>query len=136
MTEEALLFTLSAIGIAEAVYLIEKRKAGQRPICLIGSDCHLVLESKYSKVFFIHNDILGLLFYLAVSFLAALSVIGVGDVIFWQNLIQISVLSGALLSLYLIFLQWKIIKAWCVWCVLSAVTNLLMAIIILIGKFI
>lgn len=53
MTAFALLFTLSAIGISETVYLIRKRIASERPVCLIGEDCTLVLASKYNKLFII-----------------------------------------------------------------------------------
>lgn len=78
MTSYALLFTLAAIGISETVYLIRKRIASEKPICPIGGGCFLVLTSKYNKIFFIHNDVLGLLFYAIASFISGFIVIGVG----------------------------------------------------------
>ena len=84
MTSYALLFTLSAIGISETVYLIRKRIASEKPICPIGDDCALVLESKYNKIFIIPNDVLGLFFYIATSFISAFLVIGVEPLAFWD----------------------------------------------------
>ncbi|MEK7081962.1 MAG: vitamin K epoxide reductase family protein [Patescibacteria group bacterium] len=53
MTALALLFTLSAVGISETVYLIRKRLAAEKPICPIGENCALVLTSRWSKIFII-----------------------------------------------------------------------------------
>src|SRR3989344_3961588 len=90
MTTFALLFTLSAIGISETMYLIRTRIAAEEPVCPIGEGCATVLTSKYSKIFIIPNDILGLLAYVVISFIAALLVIGVG-VSFWSVVIKILV---------------------------------------------
>lgn len=131
MTSYALLFTLAAVGISETVYLIKKRKAGERPVCVIGEQCHEVLESEYNKILGIHNDIFGLALYILISFVAAFLVIGIEPMAFWKKLASISILAATVASLYLIYLQWRIIKAWCFWCLISAFTVFLMAIIIL-----
>ena len=71
MTSFALLFTLSSIGISEAIYLVRKRIASEKPICPIGDDCAVVLTSKYNKILIIDNDVLGLLFYIIASFISS-----------------------------------------------------------------
>ena len=131
MTSFALLFTLAVIGIAEAVYLIRKRKAGEKPVCIVGSDCHLVLGSKYNRIFGVHNDILGLVFHAVVSVIFALLMIGVGPFIWLDLAAKSFVLIGLVMSLIFTYIQWRIIKAWCFWCLMSASTIYLMAIIIL-----
>ena len=136
MTSYALLFTLSAIGISETVYLIRKRIAEEKPICPIGDDCVLVLTSKYNKIFIIPNDVLGLLFYIMVSFISAFLVIGVGPLVFWDFIFKFSVAISALLSIALTYLQWRVIRAWCFWCLMSAFTIWLMGIIIIISSFV
>lgn len=136
MTSFALLFTLSAIGISEAVYLIRKRIASEKPICPIGEGCATVLTSKYSKMFIIPNDILGLLSYIIISFIAAFLVIGVEPIFFWNFALKILIAAGALMSFILTYLQWRVIKAWCFWCLMSAFTIWLMGIIILISAVI
>lgn len=132
MTALALLFTLSAIGISETVYLIRKRVAAEKPICPIGDSCTLVLTSKYNKIFIIQNDVLGLLFYIMASFVAAFLVIGIEPLAFWSFVLKLSVVMGAFLSLFFTYLQWRVIRAWCFWCLMSAFTIWLMGIIILV----
>ena len=131
MTSEALLFTLSALGISETVYLTKTRLLLQKPICVVGEDCLKVLESKYSKIFIIPNDVLGLLFYIISSLVAAFLVIEVAPLQFWDYFITILVASGSLVSAFFVYLQFKVIKAWCFWCLMSAGTIWLMGVVIL-----
>lgn len=124
----ALLFTMAAIGIAETSYLIDKRKAAEKPVCPIGGDCGKVLTSKYNKVFgFIHNDQAGRLFYVGVGLLTALLYLGYGPSDLLNGLLMLAVAGGLLMSAVLIFLMWRVIKAWCFWCLMSAATIVVMA---------
>lgn len=133
MTAFALLFTLSALGISDTVYLIRKRIAAEKPFCPIGESCTLVLTSKYNKIFLIPNDVLGLLFYIFICFVAAFLVIGVGPLAFWKIIFQLAVAVGSLLSLFFTYLQWRVIRAWCFWCLMSAFTVWCMGVILLIS---
>ena len=132
MSLYAILFTLACVGISETAYLIETRKKGQKPVCFIGEDCSKVLASKYSKVFIFHNDVWGLLFYIAIGFLTAFLVIGVEPQGLWDNLMKIFVGISTAVSLVLVYLQWRVLKAWCFWCMLSALTVFGMGVILLI----
>ncbi len=122
MTPQSILFTLSSVGIAEAAYLIRKRRAAQAPVCPIGTDCTTVLSSKYSRLFGIHNDILGLCSYIAIAVAAALLVDNVGPLVMWALAVQALVALGALFSMFLLYIQWRVLRAWCFWCVMSAFT--------------
>lgn len=131
MTAISLLFTLAAIGISETVYLIRTRVAAEKPFCPIGGGCVVVLTSPYSKIFIIPNDVLGLIMYLGVSVMAALLVIGVAPIPLWSGLLKLGISVATLASLFFSYLQWRVIKAWCFWCVMSALTIWLMGLIIL-----
>ncbi len=131
MTPLALIFTLSSIGISETVYLIRKRIAAEAPVCPIGEGCETVLTSKYSKIFIIPNDVLGFLTYLIISTCSAFLVINVAPLYLWNLVIVTLVSIASLMSLIFTYIQWKIIKAWCFWCIMSAITIWLMAIILL-----
>lgn len=133
MTPFALLFTLAAIGISETAYLIRKRIAAERPICPIGEGCVTVLTSTYSKMFIVPNDVIGLLCYVALSFLTAFLVIGIPPMAIWTNALIILVGAASAVSLFLTYLQWRVIRAWCFWCLMSAFTIWLMGIIILLS---
>lgn len=132
MTLYALLFTLSCIGISETAYLIKKRRSSQEPVCFIGKECYKVLGSKYSKILLFHNDTWGLLFYIFISTLTAFLVVGLEPILWWEILANISIAAASVVSAILIYLQWRVIRAWCFWCVLSALTILGMGIILVL----
>ena len=134
MTPHALLFTLAAIGISETVYLIRQRRAHEQPVCVIGESCLKVLKSRYSKLFGVPNDLLGLAFYVAVAMLTALLVIGVDPLVRWETIVELLILGGAVMSGVLMYLQWQVIRAWCFWCVMSAATVFLMALIVVTSE--
>ena len=132
MISFSLIFVLSVFGIAETAYLIRQRKVKERPVCIFNEECHKVLESKYNKILGVNNDVLGLIFYILISFLTILLLAKTGPQALLIVLSKIFIFAGALFSIALIFIQWRLIKAWCFWCLLSAATTILMAIIILL----
>lgn len=136
MTPHALLFTLAAIGIAEVSYLIRKRLSAEAPICPIGEECAVVLSSKYNKTLGVHNEYLGPVFYITVSFISAFFVVGVGDPRFWGFILRVLVAGASVFSIFLIYLQWRVIRAWCFWCLMSAMTVFIMAVILLTNDLI
>lgn len=137
MTPHALLFTLAAIGISETTYLIRKRIAHEDPVCPIGTGCGVVLGSKYNKIFgILHNDILGLTLYIALTFLTAFLVIGIGPLTLWMILVKTLISIGVIMSFLLIYIQWRIIKAWCFWCLMAVFTVFSMGIIVLTSNLI
>ena len=136
MTTLALIFTLAAIGISETVYLIRQRVSAQKVSCPINGECERVLNSKYNKIFIIPNDILGLLAYLVIAVMAAFLVIGIEPVVFWNLVIKILVTIASLASVFFTYLQWRVIRVWCFWCLMSAGTIWLMGVILLINNFI
>ncbi|MBI4234691.1 vitamin K epoxide reductase family protein [Candidatus Peregrinibacteria bacterium] len=136
MTIHALLFTLAAIGLSETSYLIKKRKADSAPHCFIGGSCQVVLESKYNKIFGIHNDILGFFFYFVLSLILGLIVVGIEPLQVLDMLARASIFSAAIFSIVLVYLQKFVIKAWCFWCLLSAITIWLMTLIILLTNLV
>lgn len=131
MTPHALLFTLACIGISETVYLIRKNHADEKPFCVLGETCQIVLQSKYKKTFGIPNEILGVFFYAVVALITALLVIEVEPLYLFEGAARGLIFAGAFMSCYFLFLQWRVIKAWCFWCVMSALTIFGMTAIVL-----
>lgn len=127
LTPHALLFTIAAIGVSETAYLIRTRMAAERPVCPIGEDCTTVLSSKYNRIFFgIHNDLAGMLFYVSFAAIAAFLVIGTE---YGQGLLfagKFMLLGATAVSIVFTYLQWRVIQAWCFWCLMSAGTIALM----------
>lgn len=133
MTGFALLFTLAAIGLAETSYLIRKRKSGQHAACIIGRGCSDVLEGKYNKTLGIHNDVLGFVFYFAMALVTALYVVGAANIVWWALAANAMLLGAALMTMRFLYLQWRVIKVWCFWCLMSSATIGLMILIVAIG---
>jgi uncharacterized membrane protein len=126
-----ILSILAVIGIGETLYLIRTRHNAEQPICLIGHNCAKVLTSKYNRLFGIHNDVLGLTFYITTLVLSVALVMNAGDEDLLLNMLRILVAGAVTMSSILIFIQWKILKAWCTWCLSSACNNALMAVTLL-----
>lgn len=135
MTPFVILFTMAAIGIAETAYLVRTRKASEKPVCLMMNGCSVVLESRYNSVFGVHNDLLGFLFYLGMAAVTALIVIGAGPVALWTLAAKAMVAGSVLMSAALMFIQWRVLKAWCFWCLMSAGTVLVMALVLFPAAF-
>lgn len=132
MLHHPVLFTMAAIGIAETSYLIKMRQRDEKPICVMpGEKCLAVLESRYSHLFGVPNEAMGFLFYVGIAALLALIVIGVQPLQIWVQLANAMLMAAGALSLVLLYLQWRVIKAWCFWCVLSAVTIFAMALLVI-----
>lgn len=86
-----------------------------------------MVSSAYGTFLGVHNDVLGAIYFASVLILIPLGAIDVW-VLF---LLKIAALSGFLYSMYLLLVQIGIVRAWCMWCTLSA----LMATLIFVSVF-
>lgn len=134
MSTEIIIFILSCFGVLQTAYLIKKRIFLEKPFCLVGENCKVVLESKYNKIFVLHNDVLGLLFYITCSFIIVLLAMNIQPANVFSAILKISVIFGSFFSIILTYLQFKVIKAWCFWCLASALNIWLIGIVILYGS--
>lgn len=125
-----ILIALEVFGALIAIYLIAKRKKEEHVICVIGEDCQAVLDSKYNRLFGIHNDLAGLLFYIVMLSLTALIPLGndLTVLAFWA--MRLMAAMGALMGVILMFIQWRVLKSWCFWCIISNVNLWITAAII------
>ena len=116
------LIVLAILGIFDSGYLIKKRVKKQPLSCPIDGGCEKVVESKWNHFLFIKNDTAGFLYYILILFLA-LYLFFISE----KLLFLTKILSGAslLFSLFLVFIQAKIIKNYCFYCLISALINLL-----------
>lgn len=125
-----LILIISSIGFLISSFLFLMKRKKKKIPCLAGDSCNLVLYSRYNKIFGIANELIGSVYYL-----------GIGITVFWSFLrpeydsrlyLLIWPASVALIfSLYLFFVQWRKLKAWCEWCIITAFINLLLLIFIL-----
>jgi uncharacterized membrane protein len=119
----ALLIVLSIIGIADSVYLAGSAATDTPLVCDINGlgGCNEVAQSPYSKVFGIPLADFGLAFYSILLVLTVLYSRKDGEGL-TNSLKAISII-GALLSIYFVFVQFFVIKALCVYCLVSALVS-------------
>jgi uncharacterized membrane protein len=129
-----LLSVFALLGVMDAGYITYSEITGNFPPCRPPFACREVLESPWSRIGPIPLYSLGLLYY---SVFFVLTIILVTEKTFsFQgkkiNLPKILLLLssfGALFSLWLLFVMGVILKAWCLYCLFSAINCLIIFIL-------
>ena len=136
----ATFIVLCFLGILDSGYLVWKhRKNSHTPlVCPLDHDCSKVTESKWSRILGIRNELLGMIFYFTVGMLLLFRVFevssvtpflyGVIDFLLYQfaPLLILLTAGGTLFSLFLLYIQVRIIKDYCFYCLISALINVLL----------
>ena len=119
MNLHLIIFIFAVVGVSEALYLAYMRSKARVPVCVLGNNCGVIWRSPYSKIIGVPNEILGIIFYITIATLewmifsrSTLPLLAVGE---WVVLAF-----GFLMSCYFLYLEWRVLRAWCFWCTLSA----------------
>ena len=126
-TTVLLLTIFSAIGLIDTIYLSYHAFFKTDVACWFFPVewCRRVQYSKYSKTFGIPNPYLGLLMYASI-----LSLLYIFPSPAW--LVKVIVVFGFAFSMYFTFIQAFVLRAFCTWCVVSAINFSVMFVAILI----
>jgi uncharacterized membrane protein len=124
----------SIIGLIDASYLaILQIKGIDNSSCdFLGFKCNDVLNSIYSKFLGIPLSFWGVGYYL-VLFLAAISYLSLKSKKILQ-LIELWLIAGVLVSLVLVYIQTVILKAFCLYCLVSEIIIFIVFISYLVVK--
>jgi uncharacterized membrane protein len=116
---------LAFCGLADATYLAQHVASGTAVICNIQglSDCNTVIASQYSRLFGIPLADIGVFFYGVLFVLAAFELIIFDS--FLRRVLQVASLIGIAASIYFVSLQAFVIRAFCAYCLTSALITLL-----------
>lgn len=127
---------VALLGLLDAIYLTIIKFSNNKALCLEGiGDCWSVNNSRYSEWNGIPISIFGILAYMIILL-----------ILFFENknkllqnygnilVIGISI-SGFLMSIYLTYLQFAVIKAVCPFCIISAMTMTTVFLLSLINYF-
>lgn len=117
MTNINILYIFGIIGLIDTLYLIYHKVRGTEVACIFFPKewCEKVQHSPQSKTFGIPNSYAGFAMYALILVLTWLYV--GGSVAFWP--IQAIVTFGFLFSMYFMYVQGFVLKAFCTWCVVS-----------------
>jgi dihydroorotate dehydrogenase len=147
-----LLVALPIIGLVDSGFVTLETGSGQPVACGANFDCESVLTSDWAHIGPIPISALGFLFYAVVLILALLNYLEIDIKSAVDNfanklklkkdnvlrfvtipeLLLIITFFGFLFSLYLMFLMQFVIKAWCLFCLISAGTSTSLFIVMLL----
>jgi len=119
-------------GLADAIYLTIHHYTAEPVPCGEAFDCGAVLSSAYAEFGGIPLAVFGAAAYFVAFSLSVLAAFG--NRIAWK-LFGFQVALMALFTLWLIYLQAFVIKAYCQFCLISAAVTFTLLIIALISKF-
>jgi len=125
------LLAVSLLGFIDAAYLSAKFYLGETPTCFLLKGCDVVTTSSYSSVAGVPIALFGALFYLAV-FVLSLAFLDrrAPKLLKWIGAISVP---GFLFTLYLVYLQFFVLHALCIYCMFSALTSTTVFVLALIG---
>lgn len=117
-------YIFSALGLVDTVYLSYHAVTKTDVSCwwFTKEWCQKVQYSSYSQTLGIPNPYLGLLMYVAILLLTYFTLGGLAAP--W--IVQAVVVFGFLFSMYFTYIQAFVLRAFCTWCVISAVNFTIM----------
>ena len=125
----ASLVVLAILGVFVSGYLIKKRVKKETLVCPMDGGCEKVVQSKWNHILVIKNDVAGLFYYILILFLVFYLFFVSEELLFFSKLI-----SGIALffSVFLAFIQAKVIREYCFYCLISALITLLIFVNVMI----
>lgn len=119
-------------GLTDAIYLTVHHYTAEPVPCSITHGCEQVLTSTYATIGGVPLAAFGAAAYFVAFSLALLAAFG--DRRMWKLFGAIATLMGVF-SIWLFYLQWQVIGAFCQFCLVSAGTSLALFLIALLSKF-
>lgn len=108
-------------GFSLANYIYRCKHKVKPLVCPLRSNCDEVVRSKYSKLFGIPLEVLGMVYYGFVTVIHALMIFMPSLATNWELILGLVASSAAFLfSIYLTSIQAFVLKEWCTWCLTSA----------------
>lgn len=119
-----LLYAVAGVGLVDTLYLSYHAITKTDVACWFFPKewCKKVQYSKYSRTFGIPNPYLGLLMYVAIFGFTYLT--SLGQMASW--VVPAIVIFGFAFSMYFTFIQAFVLRAFCTWCVVSAINFTIM----------
>lgn len=127
----ALAALLALAGLADAVYLTVEHLTGRSVRCTVTSGCSEVLSSSYATVGGYPLAFFGALAYFTAFSLATLAAFGSERA---GKLLALLVALMFAASLWLLYVQAFVLKAFCQYCLLSAAITMLLAVVVIVRR--
>ena len=122
---------VSLIGLVDSIYLTVEHLSGRSVQCTIVKGCSEVLSSPYASVRGMPLALIGAIAYFIVFSLGTLAAFGYKST---ARLLPIVVGIMFLTTLWLFYLQAFVIKAFCQFCLLSALVTLVLTVLVVFAR--
>lgn len=115
------------VGLFASMYLLYTYVSGAPITCGSSGGCEIVRLSKWAYTFGIPRPLLGVIFYVGVFGLLVARSATEWQARWMYRLTMLAAAVGFIESGFLFFVQWLDIKAFCLWCLLSACASIVIA---------
>lgn len=126
-----ILIALAVIGLLDSLYLTYEHFSGTIPPCSVGGlfdNCGTVLRSEYAEIIGIPVALFGVLHYF---FLTSILTLGYAYVQQWATrLALVLTMIGFLGSGYFVYIQLFVLRALCLYCMISAIISLVLLVLV------
>ena len=119
---------LAFSGLIDASFLVYKHitKEKKPMACPLNGECTKVTEGEFSKTFGVRNDILGILYYITALTGILFTIYFPSSRKLIYTLLLLMTVGGLSFSSFLVYIQARVIKQYCFYCLISAGINLLL----------
>jgi len=122
---------LSIAGLILSTYVHKKKAKKEKLICILGKNCDKVVNSKYGKTFGLDNDIMGIIYFIALLISSAAFIIYpslLTENIEFLRIIIVGI--SVLFSIYLTAIQLFVLKDLCEYCMGANIINVIIFILL------
>ncbi|HKQ80280.1 MAG TPA: vitamin K epoxide reductase family protein [Blastocatellia bacterium] len=123
---------VSLIGLGDSIYLTIQHVTGQSVRCSVTSGCSAVLSSRYASIAGVPTAAFGALSYFTAFSLATLALFGYERA---RTGLVILVAPMLIMTLWLLYLQAFVLRAYCEYCLLSAAMTLTLTALVAAARF-
>ncbi len=113
---------IALLGFADAAYVTIEHYQGSIPPCTLVDGCESVLTSAYSSIIGIPVSLFGTLYYLTIL-IASFAYLNSKNVAILRWTLPLTII-GLSISLWFLSIMAFVLKAWCVYCLGSAVSSI------------
>lgn len=130
---KSLSLLLSLLGLFDSLYLLWVYTSPFRPLACVGNGCDAVRASAYARMGGLPVPLYGVVAYSALALLIFADAFASPAVARRMNQ-AVAAISGAgfLFSIYLSYLEAFVVRAWCFWCIVSALAISLLFVLALV----
>lgn len=122
---------ISLVGLGDSIYLTIQHLTGRSVRCAIVSGCSVVLSSRYATIGGFPTATLGAVAYFTVFSCAILALYGYN----WaERILSLTVALMTVTTLGLLYLQAFVLHSFCTYCLISAASTILLAVMSLAGQ--